>query len=50
MSVKELKDEICRAYAVLGAERAYGQNWIDIHAWKEQGFITSEEKNVAYYL
>ena len=39
-----IKDEILRAYRVLGAERAYSQNWIDIKAWKKQGMLTQEQE------
>lgn len=38
------KDEIIRAYRVLGAERAQGQNWIDIHAWAKNHYISHEEE------
>lgn len=40
----ECKSEILRAFRVLGAERAYGQNWTDIHGWKKQGYLTYEEE------
>lgn len=40
----ELMNEVDRAYRVLGAERAYGQNWTDIHSWKKQGYMTYEEE------
>lgn len=39
-----IKSEILRAYEVLGAERAYSQNWTDIHAWKKQGLLTYEQE------
>lgn len=44
MLTETMKDEINRAYRVLGAERAYGQNWIDIHDWKKQGRVGYEEE------
>lgn len=39
-----IKDEILRAYRVLGTERAYSQNLIDIKAWKKQGMLTQEQE------
>ncbi len=42
--VNIIKDEILRAYRVLGAERAYSQNWIDIKGWKKQGILTQEQE------
>lgn len=38
-----IKDEIMRAYRVLGAEKAYLQNWIDIQDWIKQGMLTQEQ-------
>lgn len=44
------KDEIDRAYRVLGAAQGYGQNWRDIHGWKKEHRITdSEEKELHSY-
>lgn len=39
-----IKDEILRAYRVLGAEKAYRQNWIDIKDWTKQGMLTQEQE------
>lgn len=38
-----IKDEIMRAYRVLGAEKAYLQNWIDVKDWIKQGILTQEQ-------
>lgn len=44
IAISTFKDDIDRAYRVLGGERAEGQNWRDIHAWKKQGYISYEEE------
>lgn len=41
-----IKDDILRAYRVLGAEKAYCQNWLDIHDWKKQGYLTQEQEQL----
>lgn len=41
-----IKDEILRAYRVLGAERGYLQNWIDIKDWTKQGLLTQEQEKL----
>ena len=37
------KEEIRRAYRVLGADIGIQQNAIDIQLWRNYGFITAEE-------
>lgn len=43
ISMNTLKDDIDRAFRVLGAERGFSQNVTDIKAWTRDGFLTEEE-------
>lgn len=43
ISTNTLKDDIDRAFRVLGAEKGFCQNVTDIMEWKRHGFITEEE-------
>lgn len=43
ISINTLKDDINRAFRVLGADKGLQQNSIDILQWKEHGFISDEE-------
>ena len=37
------KEEIRRAYRILGADRGIQQNALDIQGWRNCGFINNEE-------
>lgn len=41
--IDQYKDEIRRAFRVLGADRGIQQNAIDTKAWRDLGFISDEE-------
>ena len=43
ISLNTLKDDIDRAFRVLGAEKGFCQNSTDITAWKNEGFISETE-------
>lgn len=43
ISMNTLKDDINRAFRVLGAEKGFSQNVTDIKAWTQDGFITEAE-------
>lgn len=43
MNIKDLKEEIKRAYRVLGKREGYWQNDTDISAWKRDGLINNKE-------
>lgn len=43
ISLNTLKDDIDRAFRVLGADKGFCQNVTDINAWRSEGFINDEE-------
>lgn len=43
MNIKDLKEEIKRAYRVLGKREGFWQNETDIIEWKNEGLITNRE-------
>lgn len=43
ISMSTLKDDIRRAFKVLGPEKGFSQNVTDIIEWKRTGLITDEE-------
>lgn len=43
ISIETLKDDIRRAFWVLGADKGFQQNAIDICAWFKMGFINEDE-------
>lgn len=42
-NMESLMYELDRTFRVLGAERGFGQNVIDIKAWRAAGIITQPE-------
>jgi len=43
ISIETFKNDIDRAFRVLGADKGFGQNVTDIMAWKKDGYLTDEE-------
>lgn len=43
ITMKALKDDIDRAFRVLGADKGFGQNVTDILHWRDEGFLTDEQ-------
>lgn len=43
ISMDTFKEEINRAFRVLGADKGFGQNVTDIQAWKESGFLSNDD-------
>ena len=43
ISMNTFKDEINRAFRVLGAEKGFSQNVTDIKAWTKEGYLTDQE-------
>lgn len=43
ISMSTFRDDIDRAFRVLGAEKGFDQNATDIKAWKEEGYLTDQE-------
>lgn len=43
MTLKDFKNEILRAYRVLGKREGYWQNETDIIGWKNEGLINTKE-------
>ena len=43
ISMNTFRNEIDRAFRVLGAEKGFSQNVTDIKAWTEDGYITDQE-------
>ena len=50
ISLDTFKDEIDRAFRVLGADRGFVQNVADIMNWRQEGFLTEDEyKELRHY-
>lgn len=43
IAIETFKDEIDRAFRVIGADKGFSQNVTDICGWFEDGYLTKEE-------
>ena len=43
IAIETFKDEIDRAFRVLGADKGFQQNATDICGWLKDGYLTEEE-------
>lgn len=43
MTIDTFKEDINRAFRVLGAERGFDQNVTDLRIWLKDGYLTEEE-------